>query len=168
MRKSTPPENIPKTSIFLPSIRSGWNTGSFFRTADSLGVEKLFLSGLTPYPPHKEIAKTALDADMFVPFTYFSTDREAAEYIKSLKIKLIALELTEDAKALSSEHSTEIFSPENFSGVCIMVGNEVTGISDELLSYADELVFIPMKGKKQSMNVSIAGSIAMWEMMKNI
>ena len=154
----------PKTSVFLPSIRSGWNTGSFFRTADSLGVEKLFLSGVTPYPPHKEIAKTALDADMFVPFTYFNDDIEAVEFIKSQNIIIIALELSEDAKPLSL-HVFEKHKQQN-KNICIMVGNEITGISDQLLSYANEVVFIPMKGQKQSMNVSVAGALAMWEMMK--
>ena len=158
--------SLPKTSVFLPSIRSGWNVGAFFRTADSLGIEKIFLSGFSPFPPHKEISKTALDADMFVPWTYFSDNIEAIQYLKKQNIKIIALELTENAKELSSE----VFSHyrKKDQKICIMMGNEISGISDELLEYADEVVFIPMKGKKQSMNVSIAGAIAMYEMMKKI
>ena len=158
---------IPKTSVFLPSLRSGWNVGAFFRTADSLGIEKIFLSGSTPFPPHKEISKTALDADMFVPWTYFETDLEAIQFLKQQGIYIVAIELTDDAEALSSEIFSNI-SKENpeISGICIIMGNEISGISEELLSYAKKTVFIPMKGKKQSMNVSIAGSLAMWEMSK--
>ncbi len=158
----------PKTSVFLPSIRSGWNTGAFFRTADSLGIEKVFLSGLTPFPPHKEISKTALDADMFVPWTYFESDVEAVKFLKNSEIKIVAVELTDDAVELSPEVFREISekNPEN-SGICLMMGNEISGVSDELLEYAEKTVFIPMKGKKQSMNVSVAGAIAMYEMMKN-
>ena len=160
---------IPKTSVFLPSLRSGWNVGAFFRTADSLGIEKLFVSGSTPFPPHKEISKTALDADMFVPWTYFDTDREAVEFLKKSGIYIVALELTEDAHALSPEIFSDIRTenPE-ISGICLMMGNEVSGVSGELLKCAQKTVFIPMKGKKQSMNVSIAGSLAMWEMSKSI
>lgn len=158
---------LPKTSVFLPSLRSGWNVGAFFRTADSLGIEKIFLSGSTPFPPHKEISKTALDADMFVPWTYFETDFEAIQFLIDSGIYIVAIELTNDAVALSSEIFSDIWkeNPE-ISGICIMMGNEISGISDELLSYSKKTVFIPMKGKKQSMNVSIAGSLAMWEMSK--
>lgn len=147
-----------QTSIWLPDIRSGWNTGAFFRTADSLGVEKILLSGLTPYPPHKEIAKTALDAEYFVDWSYFSSHENCIEYLKENNIDLIALELTEDAQELTPD----IFS----SPCCLVVGNEVSGVPPEILQHAKKTVFIPMKGKKQSMNVSIAGSIAMWEMQK--
>jgi len=158
---------IPRTSVFLPSIRSGWNVGAFFRTADSLGIEKIFLSGVSPFPPHKEISKTALDADMFVPWTYFEDDREAAEYIKNSGIYIVAVELTDDAEELSSEVFKNIYTknPE-ISEICLLMGNEISGVSEELLSYAKKTVFIPMKGKKQSMNVSVAGAIAMWEMSK--
>ena len=158
---------LPKTSVFLPSLRSGWNVGAFFRTADSLGIEKIFLSGSTPFPPHKEISKTALDADMFVPWTYFETDFEAIQFLIDSGIYIVAIELTNDAVALSSEIFSDIWkeNPE-ISGICIMMGNEISGISDKLLSYSKKTVFIPMKGKKQSMNVSIAGSLAMWEMSK--
>lgn len=142
--------------------------GAFFRTADSLGIEKIFLSGLSPFPPHKEISKTALDADMFVPWTYFEKDIEAVEYLKNSGIKIVAVELTDDAEKLSSNVFLEIRNqyPEN-SGICLMMGNEISGVSDALLAYAEKTVFIPMKGRKQSMNVSIAGALAMWEMSKN-
>ena len=151
-------KNIIQKSVFLPDIRSGWNVGSFFRTADSLGVSHVYLSGITPYPPHKEISKTALDADIFVPWTYAENSLELLQEIKKSGVRLIAMELTDNAIEISSA---------DFSGnICLVMGNEIFGVSDEILKLCDEVVYIPMKGKKQSMNVSIAGSIAMWEMMK--
>lgn len=150
---------MPKTSILLPDIRSGWNTGSFFRTADSLGVEHIFLSGFTPFPPHKEISKTAIGADEFVPWTYFSSNKQAVSELQKKNINIYALELTENAKEIT-EMSFEF-------PMCLVMGNEITGVSESILKIVKDVVYIPMQGKKQSMNVSIAGSIAMWEMMKS-
>lgn len=149
---------LPKTSVWLPDIRSGWNTGAFFRTADSLGVAKIFLSGFTPYPPHKEIDKTALDADGFVNWSYFADTQKCLEYLKKNKIQLIAMELSDNAEKISAE----IFS----QPCCLVMGNEITGVSPEILAQVDKTIYIPMQGKKQSMNVSIAGAIGMWEMTK--
>lgn len=151
---------IPKQSLWLPDIRSGWNTGAFFRTCDSLGVDHIFLSGYTPFPPHKEISKTALDADTFVPWTYFSNTQTALQFFKEHQIDLYAMELTPDSKQLDEAHWSSTHT-------CLVVGNEITGVSDEILSESKEVLYIPMHGKKQSMNVSIAGSIGLWEMQKN-
>jgi len=149
---------IPKKSVFLADIRSGWNVGSFFRTADSLGLDHIYLSGITPFPPHKEISKTALDADIFVSWTYAKNSQDIVSLLKKNGVKIIAMELTETAIEISSA---------DFSGnVCLVMGNEISGVSPEILDLCDEVVYIPMKGKKQSMNVSVAGSIGIWEMMK--
>ncbi len=145
-------------ALFLPDIRSGWNVGSFFRTADCLGISQIFLSGVTPRPPHKEISKTALDADIFVPWSYYNNSLECAKILKSRGYVLVAMELTDDAISLD-----DFVFPER---TCLVMGNEITGVSEELLELCDSVVFIPMKGKKQSMNVSIAGSLGMWEMVK--
>lgn len=153
-------KKIPVTSLWLPDIRSGWNTGAFFRTADSLGVEKIFLSGLTPYPPHKEISKTALEADTFVDWSYFANTQKCLQYLKENKIQLVAMELTDNAEKISAE----IFS----RPCCLVMGNEITGVSPEILSAVDKTIYIPMQGQKQSMNVSIAGAIGMWEMTKPV
>jgi tRNA G18 (ribose-2'-O)-methylase SpoU len=152
-------EYIPKTSILLPDIRSGWNTGSFFRTADGLGIEHIFLSGFTPFPPHKEISKTAINADKFMSWTYFSSNLDAIEELQRREINIYALELVENAKKIKE---VKFKFP-----MCLVVGNEITGVSKNILNIAKETVYIPMQGKKHSMNVSIAGSIAMWEMMKS-
>ena len=147
-----------KPAVLLPDIRSGWNVGSFFRTADSLGIDQIFLSGLTPIPPHKEISKTALDADIFVPWSYFKDPIECAKILKEKGYSLVAMELTENAISLE-----KFIFPKN---TCLVMGNEITGVSKEMLELCDSVVFIPMQGGKQSMNVSIAGSLGMWEMVR--
>lgn len=148
----------PFSAVFLPDIRSGWNTGAFFRTADSLGVNHVFLGGLTPYPPHTQISKTALSADTFVPWTYFQNPLDGIEFLKSKNITPIAMELTSDAKNIQKF---------NFPlRCCLIMGNEVSGIKKEILDHCKDTIYIPMQGQKQSMNVSIAGGIGMWEMMQ--
>ncbi len=149
-----------KPAVLLPDIRSGWNVGSFFRTADSLGIDQIFLSGLTPKPPHKEISKTALDADIFVPWSYFHNSLECAKILKKRGYSLVAMELTDNAISLE-----KFQFPKN---ACLVMGNEITGVSKEMLELCDDVIFIPMQGGKQSMNVSIAGSLGMWEMVKSI
>lgn len=147
-----------KKSILLPNIRSGWNVGAFFRTADALGFDHVFLAGYTAYPPHKAISKTALGADEFVPWTHFWSIDEAMTHIEEQGYTLVGLELTPDAEFLQTFQF-----PTN---ACLVLGNEVEGISPEILAKMQSTIKIPMQGKKESLNVSIAGSIAMWEMSK--
>ena len=115
---------------------------------------------MTPRPPHKEIFKTALDADVFVPWSYFSNSIECAKVLKKKGYSLVAMELTDDAIRLE-----QFEFPQN---TCLVMGNEITGVSKEMLELCDSVVFIPMQGGKQSMNVSIAGSLGMWEMVKKV
>ncbi len=149
---------IMTKAILLPNIRSGWNVGAFFRTADALGFDHVYLAGYTAQPPHKAISKTALGADAFVPWTGFATVPEAIESLKKEGFTLIGLELTNNAIALQNAHFPE--------KSCLVLGNEVEGIIPDFLEKMDIVVQIPMQGKKESLNVSIAGSIAMWEMAK--
>lgn len=146
---------IPHFSLFLPDIRSGFNVGSFFRTCDGLGVDHIYLSGLTPYPPHKEIAKTALGAEDMVSWSYHLEWKDIIEELQNAGVHIVSLEVSEGAIPIQE------FSPKK--PLCLVVGNEVDGISDDMLRIADEKVFIPMRGEKESFNVSIAGSIALWE-----
>lgn len=148
----------PFKSILLPNIRSGWNVGAFFRTADAFGFDYIFLAGYTAQPPHKAISKTALGADTMVPWKYFETVAEAIGYIKSHNICLIGLEIHDTAKNLN-----DFVFPESS---CLVMGNEIEGITPEIIEKMDSILKIPMQGEKESLNVSIAGSIAMWEMSK--
>ncbi len=141
-------------SLFLPDVRSGFNVGSFFRTADGVGVNHIFLAGITPYPPHKEIIKTSLDAEKMVSWSYTIDPLEVISKLKKKNIRIVALENIPNAKNISE------FTPTY--PLCLVVGNEVDGIAPDILKHTDEVIVIPMKGKKKSFNVSIAGSLALW------
>ena len=140
-------------TLLAHNIRSLWNVGSFFRTADAFAVEKLYLTGYTGLPPRREIAKTALGADEWIPWEHRDNAKEVIEELKAQGWKIIALELTDSAENLS-----EYIAPDK---VCLLVGHEVTGVPKELLDLCDNHVQIPMRGKKESLNVSVATGIAL-------
>ena len=144
------------SAVFLPDLRSGWNVGAFFRTADALGINHVFLSGFTPYPPHKEISKTALGADEYVDWSYHLNPDEVLDFLQKNRVDLISVELTKEAKPLQDFQ----FSKKT----CLIMGNEISGVPKKIQQKTKNTVFIPMHGKKDSLNVSIAGAIAMWEM----
>ncbi|MCX6136996.1 MAG: RNA methyltransferase [Ignavibacteriales bacterium] len=143
----------------LDNIRSLYNVGSVFRSSDGVRLKKLFLTGFTPYPPRKEIDKTALGATKTVPWSYFSDPLEAVSEIKASGIKLCALELTDSTKPYFE------ITPKDLP-LCLMVGNEITGISKPLLDAADFSVEIPMIGFKQSLNVAVAYGIVMYDLLR--
>ncbi|MBI5621764.1 RNA methyltransferase [Candidatus Falkowbacteria bacterium] len=138
--------------FILQNIRSLYNVGSLFRSADGLGVDKIFLCGYTGTPPRKEISKTALGAETTVPWEHH---HQTARLIKQLKkdgVQIVALELTKGAVDLKT------FKPK--FPLAIILGNEVLGITPAILKLADAVVQIPMRGGKESLNVSVAGGIA--------
>ncbi len=139
--------------LIAHNIRSLWNVGSFFRTADAFKVEKIYLTGYTATPPRREIAKTALGADEWIAWEY---QKDPAELLKSLKNdgwRIVSLEQSEKSITL-----TDYEVPEK---VCLIVGHEVLGVSEELLKLSDDVVHIPMHGQKESLNVSVALGIAL-------
>jgi len=138
------------------NIRSLWNVGAFFRTCDALGVEHLYLTGYTAHPPRKEITKTAIGAEQWVPWEH---SRDPLPIIQSLKQEgwqIVSLELTPDAVDLAT------FVP--MEKVCLVVGHELTGVLEGILALSDAVVQIPMLGKKESLNVSVATGIALWRL----
>jgi tRNA G18 (ribose-2'-O)-methylase SpoU len=139
----------------LDNIRSLYNVGSMFRTADGARLSKLFLCGYTPYPPRKEIDKTALGATQSVPWQYASTPAEAIKILKDLDIKICVLEHTNKSRPYYD------LSKNDFP-LCIIVGNEITGISHEFIAHADLAIDIPMYGMKQSLNAAVAFGIAVF------
>lgn len=153
-------KNIPALSLLLPNIRSAYNVGSFFRTCDGLGVGHIYLCGYTAVPPHKEIAKTALGAEDMVPYSHHQDAVEVVQELKQQGVKIIILENTNDAVRIQN------FTPQ--FPLCLVMGNEVDGVSDEILALADDKIYIPMQGQKESFNVMIAGSIALWEISKKL
>lgn len=145
---------MEKSIVLLAhNIRSLWNVGSFFRTADAFSVEKIFLTGYTGIPPRREIAKTALGADEWVPWEYQEDPNGVIEELRTSGYRIVALEQTEKATDITSYTSPE--------KICLVLGHEVTGVSDELLNLCDDHVHIPMNGKKESLNVSVAAGIAL-------
>ncbi len=149
-------KRIP-VSVVLDNVRSLYNVGSIFRTSDAVMIEKLYLCGYTPHPPRKEIDKTALGATQSVPWEYRKSARELLTEIKGRKIEICVLELTTNSVPYFS------FSKDNFP-VCLVVGNELTGISKELIEFADFAIDIPMYGIKHSLNVAVAYGIAIFEL----
>lgn len=149
---------MPELHIIAHNIRSTENVGSIFRTCDSLGVSKLWLTGYTPTPEHPKVKKTALGAEAVVPFEKFLNVEELIEKLKDQGFRIVGLELDKNA------HALEAYDPKN-SNVALLLGNEVEGISPYLLEQCDDLVFIEQKGIKESLNVSVATGIAAYSLM---
>lgn len=142
-----------KIVVLAHNIRSLWNVGSFFRTADAMQVQKLYLSGYTACPPRREISKTAIGAEDWIEWEYVQEPESVISQCKKEGMRIVGLEITEGAKDIS-DYSTD-------EDVCLVVGHEVTGVPRELLDACDDVVFIPMHGKKESLNVSVAAGIAL-------
>jgi len=150
-------EFIPRIpiSILVENVRSVHNVGSIFRSADGFGAEKIYLTGYTAHPPREDLHKTALGAEDAVPWEYYEDPLDAAAVIKKQGIPLILIEQTKQSKSM---YAIEWVFP-----VCFIVGNEVSGITEELSSMADIHAELPMRGVKQSLNVSVAVGVAGYE-----
>jgi tRNA G18 (ribose-2'-O)-methylase SpoU len=153
-----------KTSfLILHDIRSAHNVGSLFRTADAAGVAKIFLTGYTPAPldrfkrPNKEIAKTALGAEKSVPWQK-SSWAECLDFLHAEGAFIVALE--QDKRAVSYRNFKTTFP------FALVLGNEVDGISSDVLNDCDAVVEIPMHGSKESLNVAVAGGIALFTLLE--
>lgn len=144
--------------ILVENVRSVHNVGSIFRSADGFGAEKVILTGYTPKPPRKDLHKVALGAEESVDWEYFQDPIEAAENIKGRDITLIGLEQT--------INSPSIYELNWKFPLCFIVGNEVSGVSEELLSLCDIHAEIPMHGIKQSLNVSVATGVIGYELTR--
>ena len=142
--------------ILLDSIRSMQNVGAIFRNADGSGFEKLILTGYCPCPPRSDISKTALGAESFIDWEYFSDAEKVVKKLKEEGYKIYSVEL--DKKSVDY---TELFK-EKEDNVCLIMWNEISWVSKELLYLSDKIVIIPMRGKKESLNVSVAAWIVMY------
>ena len=147
-----------KTPVILIAynIRSLWNIGSFFRTADAFGVTHIHLTGYTAEPPREEIAKTALGAEKTVSWSKTSDPLDVIRQMKSEGYEIVALEIAVGSMPLRDFHPQK--------PVCLIVGHEVLGVPDDLLKAADRTVCIPMSGMKESLNVSVALGIALYHL----
>lgn len=142
--------------LVLDQLRSAYNTGSIFRTADAFRIEGLRLCGFTPAPPHREISKTALGADLNVAWEHVPHTADAVKNLKARGYFIVAAEHTTGSESLQT------FSwPEQ--PTAIIVGNEVFGIQQEVLELCDACVEIPQFGTKHSLNVAVSAGIILWE-----
>ncbi|MCY7361344.1 MAG: TrmH family RNA methyltransferase, partial [Ignavibacteria bacterium] len=147
--------------VICDSIRSIFNVGAIFRTSDAAFIKKLYLTGYTPYPPRKEIEKVALGATESVPWEYCKDPMDTVLKLKSEGIKIAVLEIT-DSKNLIWNITKKDFP------LCLVLGNEISGVSKEIIDIADTSLEIPMFGMKQSLNVSVAYGIAVFEMVRKL
>lgn len=144
-------------TVLCHNIRSTYNVGSFFRTADGAGVTKLVLSGYTARPPHPGIAKVALGAETWLPWEYIKTPGPWLRRMKKIGYHVAVLEQT--------RRSQNIFRWKPRWPLILIVGNEVRGVSRGLQKYADVHLEIPMHGKKESLNVATAMGIAVYSIL---
>lgn len=151
---------VPRNPIFviLDNLRSAFNVGSIFRTADGVLVSKIYLCGITAHPPHPKLEKTALGVIPFVPWEYRERAEEAISEMKAQGVRVVALETTEQSECIWDYRFP--------SPVCLVLGNEVTGLSPSVLSLADEVIEIPLMGYKNSINVAVAFGIAVCEVQR--
>lgn len=153
----------PAVSIVLLDIRSTHNVGSIFRTADSVGVDHIYLTGYTPAPVDRfgrkrnDIAKTALGAEESVTWSEHEDGKELIGSLKNEGVQCIAVEQYENSKCYTD---VEIVKP-----VVFIFGNEVEGVSDDILNLVDEVAEIPQRGSKESLNVSVAVGVALYGML---
>ncbi|MBV8817475.1 MAG: RNA methyltransferase [Acidobacteriaceae bacterium] len=145
-------------SVLLDNVRSMYNVGSFFRTMDAAGCERLYLSGITGRPPKNAISKTALGADETLPWTAVSDAVGSVEELRGSGFEIAAIE--------TSVHAVDLFDWKPRFPVCLLFGHEVDGLQPELLARCDTHVRIPMLGRKHSLNVATAGGVVLYELLR--
>ncbi len=160
--RKVPPEDLPErrrrpVHVVLDNIRSAFNVGSIFRTGDAGAVAHLHLCGMTAHPPNAKLAKTALGASDYVPWTYHDQTDGALALLRSQGISVVAVEASDDAIPL--------FGFEWPKPVVIVFGHEVRGIQPEILEQCDATVRIPMHGYKNTINVATAFGIVLYDIL---
>ncbi|MBI4129235.1 RNA methyltransferase [Candidatus Peregrinibacteria bacterium] len=145
-----------KMRLLAHNVRSLWNVGSFFRTCDAFAVEKIYLTGYTGHPPRKEITKTAIGAEEFVPWEHHEDPIPIIKKLQKAGWQITALEITPEATDLAK------FEPKD--RILLIVGHELTGVPPEILTQCDAVVQITMRGKKESLNVAVAAGIALFSL----
>lgn len=148
--------------VILDDVRSMYNIGSVFRTADSFRVEAVYLCGICQTPPSTEIHKTALGAEESVSWRYFKTALEAVEELKNIGYTVFSVEQV--------EHSTKLqtFVPQRNQKYAVVLGNEVKGVHQEVVDASDSCLEIPQLGTKHSMNVSVTAGIIIYKFAEEL
>ena len=154
-------EKLPVT-VVLDNVRSEMNVGSVFRTADAFMIERVCLCGITPQPPKAEIHKTALGAEESVDWSYYFSTLNAVESLKADGYMICSIEQVHDSVSL------ENFSVAHAHKVAIVFGNEVKGVSQEVVDASDMCIEIPQNGTKHSLNISCCAAIVMWHVYESL
>lgn len=148
--------------LILDNVRSLNNIGSVFRTADAFLIEKVFLCGITATPPHKDIHKTALGATENVSWEYVNTTLEVVKKLQKEKVQVWAVEQADKALPLSE------FVPQQNTKYALVLGHEVQGVSQEVVSQCDGVLEIPQFGTKHSLNISVATGVVVWDVFAKL
>ncbi len=152
-------EKTPLIAV-LENIRSAYNVGSVFRTADAFLLEAIYITGYTCIPPHKEIKKTALGAEESVAWSHFNNAAAAIEQLRSHGYKVYAVEQAINSLQL---HQLNFTTKEK---IAVIFGNEVTGVEQNTIALCDGCIEIPQLGMKHSLNIATAAGVVLWEITK--
>ncbi len=147
-------------TIILDNIRSLVNVGSVFRTSDAFLIKEVILCGITATPPHREIQKTALGATESVDWRYAESTANIVKELQSQKVKVYAVEQADDSKML------DVIDFSFDQEIAIVMGNEVKGVSDEVMEIVDDCIELPQFGTKHSLNISVTTGIMIWELFQ--
>lgn len=145
--------------VVLENVRSAYNVGSVFRTADAFLIEALFLCGYTAFPPHKEIRKTALGADETVQWKHFKNTMDAISELRAAGYAVFSVEQAQD--------SLKLHQFTDAKKLAVVFGNEVTGVEQSTIAQTDGCIEIPQLGMKHSLNISVAAGVVLWELVRN-
>lgn len=143
--------------IVLDNVRSLNNIGSVFRTADAFLIERIYLCGITASPPHKDIHKTALGATENVLWEYVHSTADIVQKLQTEGVSVWPIEQTEDSTSL------DLFQPEQNKSYAFVLGNEVRGVSQEVIDICNKALEIPQFGTKHSLNISVATGLVIWD-----
>ncbi len=152
-------EKIPVIAV-LENIRSAYNVGSVFRTADAFLLEGIYITGYTCIPPHKEIKKTALGAEETVDWKHFANATEAIHFLKNEGYKVYAVEQAKNSLMLQQIAFTTA------EKIAVIFGNEVTGVEQDTILQCDGCIEIPQLGMKHSLNIATAAGVVLWEIVR--
>lgn len=162
--RSANPVDLPRFSALLEDVRSLWNVGAMFRSADGAGFEKLFLCGITGCPPRKEIAKTSLGAEDSVAWEHCAGALDVLPDLMAQGVRILAIEKNDSSRPLGEVLRSGLIQ----APLCMVMGNEVSGVSAEALARAEHVCHLPMRGAKSSLNVAVAFGIAAYQIREYV
>ena len=148
--------------VILDNIRSLNNIGSVFRTSDAFRIEKIYLCGITATPPNKDIQKTALGSTESVDWEYAKSTLELLKKLQSNNIQVLSIEQAEKTTMLHE------FTPKKNQKYALVFGNEIKGVSQEVVNHSDQVIEIPQYGTKHSLNISVSCGVVLWDVFSKL